>query len=178
MIIFLTGFMGSGKSTLGKRLARKIDYQFLDMDEALEEQEKMRIADMFGQKGEEYFRLKENEFLQLLEKEQNLVIATGGGSPCFHHNMDVMNSKGITVYLKMTAAGLAYRLKQARGERPLLADIHDSELESYIEGKLKIREPFYLQSSCIIKGENVKPDHVISLLFDNRPPEDSDLPER
>ncbi len=160
--------MGSGKSTLGKRLARKIDYQFLDMDDEVEKQADMTIADMFEKKGEDYFRQRENEFLQQLETKQNLVVASGGGAPCFYNNMEIMNTKGITVYLKMTPSGLAYRLKQARGERPLLASIDDGELEDYIDNKLKIRETFYLRSSCIIKGENVKPDHVIDLVFDRQ----------
>ncbi|MFP4289600.1 MAG: shikimate kinase [Bacteroidales bacterium] len=168
MIIFLIGFMGSGKSTLGKRLAHKIDYPFLDMDEAVEKQADMTIADMFKKKGEDYFRRKENEFLQQLDTQQNLIVATGGGSPCFYNNIEIMNTKGITVYLKMTPSGLAYRLKQSRGDRPLLADIGDGDLEDYIDNKLKIREPFYVQSSCIIKGENVKPDHVIDLVFDRQ----------
>ncbi len=160
--------MGSGKSTLGKRLSRKIDYQFTDMDEAVEKLTNTSIADLFKKKGEDYFRRKENEFLQQLETEQNLIVATGGGSPCFYNNLEIMNAKGITIYLKMTPSGLARRLKQARGNRPLLADIADEQLEDYIDNKLKIREPFYLQSSYIVKGENVKPNHIIDLLSDHK----------
>jgi shikimate kinase len=167
MLLFLIGFMGSGKSTLGKRLAKKIDYEFIDMDELLEQQEGMSVTDIFEQKGEEYFRQKETELIQQFDPEHNKVIATGGGSPCFKQNMEIMNHKGITIYLRMTPAGLVNRLRNATELRPLLKNLTtDEQLLEYISGKLQNRDPYYLLSKCIIKAENVKPEHVISLVFD------------
>jgi shikimate kinase len=165
MIIFLVGFMGSGKSTLGRRLARKIDYPFTDMDEDIENEEQKTISDIFREKGEDYFRKLENAYLQKINNDKNLVIATGGGAPCFFNNMEVMNKKGVTIYLKMSPASLAFRLREAREHRPLLNEVSDQQLNDYVEQKLSKRENFYMQSKVVIKGENVKPDHIISLIF-------------
>jgi shikimate kinase len=167
MIIFLIGFMGSGKSTLGRRLAKKISWDFMDMDKELEEQEGMPVASIFEQKGEGYFREQESALLQKLDPALNMVVATGGGSPCYKDNMEVMNTKGVTVYLRMHECSLACRLEKARAVRPLIEGLQPEELRKYIRRKLDEREPFYNQAHCIIKGESVKPDHIISLVFGN-----------
>ncbi len=165
MIIFLIGFMGSGKSTLGKRLARKIDYRFIDMDQYLEEKEGMKVSEIFKQKGEMYFRDMEKVFLETLETNDNVVIATGGGAPCWGQNMDIMNRKGVTVYLKMSPGSLAIRLEKSHNIRPLIEGLNPDLLRDYIEQKLHEREPFYNKAQCIVRGENVKPFHVSSLVF-------------
>lgn len=165
MIIFLVGFMGSGKSTLGKRLSKKISYDFIDMDEAIELEEGMSVTEIFEFKGENYFRNLETRFLESLNNSSNYVIATGGGAPCFADNMQLMNEKGVTVYLKLSPANLASRLENARSIRPLIASIPADELTDYIREQLGEREKYYNQARCVIKAENVKPDHVISLVF-------------
>jgi shikimate kinase len=165
MIIFLIGFMGSGKSTLGKRLAKKIGYEFFDMDHSIEEQQGLTVAEIFEQKGEPFFRALETGFIESLASDRDLVIATGGGVPCFGQNMNLMNQKGVTVYLKLSPASLVGRLENARNVRPLIASIPKERLIEYIENKLPERERYYNQARCIIKGENVKPDHVVSLVF-------------
>ncbi len=170
MIIFLIGFMGSGKSTLGKRLAKKISWDFMDMDKELEAQEGMPVERIFEEKGEEYFRQKESELLHKLNSERNAVIATGGGAPCYDDNMEVMNSKGVTVYLRMHECSLTSRLEKARIVRPLIQGLETEELRTYIRKKLDEREPYYNQAHCIIKGESVKPDHIIALVFGNTNP--------
>ncbi len=165
MIIFLIGFMGSGKSTLGKRLARKIEYRFIDMDHVLEEQEGMKISEIFDLKGEKYFRNLEKDYLETLEVSDDVVIATGGGAPCWGNNMEIMNRKGVTVYLKMSPGSLASRLEKSRNIRPLIQGLNPDHLRDYIEEKLREREFFYNQAKCIVRGENVKPFHVSSLVF-------------
>ena len=165
MIIFLIGFMGSGKSTLGKRLARKIDYRFIDMDHHLEEVEGLKVSEIFEQKGEKYFRELEKGFLESMEIQDNVVIATGGGAPCWGKNMDIMNRKGVTVYLKMSPVSLASRLEKSRNIRPLIQGLNPEHLRDYIENKLQEREHYYNQAQCIVRGENVKPFHVSSLVF-------------
>ncbi len=165
MIIFLIGFMGSGKTTLGKRLARKLGYEFVDMDYYIENKEGMKVSEIFEAKGESYFRELERSFLESLETDRELVIGTGGGAPCHGHNMDIMNTKGVTVYLKMSPVSLASRLGKARNIRPLIAGLEEWQLRDFIEDKLREREIFYNKARCIIKGENVKPHHVISLVF-------------
>ncbi len=167
MIIFLLGFMGSGKSTLGKRLAKKMSWEFLDMDKVLEEQEGMTVTQIFQEKGEAYFREAETQFLQSLDPSMNRIVATGGGAPCHKNNMDLMNEKGVTVYLRMHESSLACRLEKARAVRPLIENVEIDQLPEFIRQKLDEREPFYNQAHCIIKGESVKPDHIISLVFGN-----------
>ncbi|MFN2394901.1 MAG: shikimate kinase [Bacteroidales bacterium] len=170
MIIFLIGFMGSGKSTLGKRLAKKISWDFMDMDKELEEQEGMPVTRIFDEKGEEYFRQQESELLHKLDQARNVVIATGGGVPCYKDNMEIMNSKGVTVYLRMHECSLASRLKNGRIVRPLIRGLEKEELVTFIRKKLDEREPYYNKAHCVIKGESVKPDHIIALVFGNTQP--------
>lgn len=170
MILFLIGFMGSGKTTLGKRLAKKLEYEFADMDEILEAQEGMCITDIFKHKGEAYFRELETGYINKLDNTKNMVLATGGGAPCFGENMNLMNQKGITIYLKMTAEGLAGRLENAKQLRPLIAHLEGDNLRDFIADKLLEREKFYLQSKCVIKAESVRPEHVIALVFGDSNP--------
>ncbi len=153
--IFLTGFMGAGKTTLGKRLARKAGFSFIDLDEEIERLEEHTIAQIFEMEGEGYFRIKEAEYLRLLGGKNNLVIATGGGTPCYHGNMDWMNKEGKTVYLRLSPVALCARLTGGSA-RPLLKGMDDEEMLSYISAKLKEREVFYLKSGIVIDG--LKPD--------------------
>src|SRR5436853_6290275 len=95
--VFLIGFMGSGKTFLGKQLAQLLNYEFIDLDEWIEQREKKSIAEIFSEDGEEYFRKKESQQLKLLAEKNNAVIATGGGTPCFHDNMKWMNDHGFTI---------------------------------------------------------------------------------
>jgi shikimate kinase len=166
MVIFLIGFMGSGKSTLGKRLARRIEFEFEDMDQVIEEQQNMQISEIFQHKGEACFRELERKYIESVDPQRNLVIATGGGAPCFGNNMQIMNEKGMTVYLKLNAQGLATRLVKARNIRPLIASMSPEHLLDYITDVLPGRERFYNQASCILNGETAKPAHVVALLFD------------
>ncbi len=165
MRIYLIGFMGCGKSSFGKRLAKKLDYQFADLDDIIEEEANMRIPDIFSMKGEETFREIEKKALRGTGNLSKAVIATGGGTPCFHGNMDFMLENGVTVYLKMSPLSLGHRLELARRERPLVKGLKGDALSDVIMQKLSEREPQYMRAHCIIKGETVKPDQVISLVF-------------
>lgn len=143
--IILVGFMGSGKTTFGKELAAKLNYQFLDTDKELEDLVGMSVNEIFKRKGEIYFRRLER---QLIEKiaVQKTVIATGGGMPCFFDNMDYLNRIGVTVYLRYSAEQLFERLKEDGGSRPLLNNKSSDELFDYIESLLNEREKFYLKA--------------------------------
>ena len=143
--IILVGFMGSGKTTFGKELAAKLNYQFLDTDKELEVLVGMSVNEIFKKKGETYFRRLER---QLIEKiaVQKTVIATGGGMPCFFDNMDYLNRIGVTVYLRYSAEQLFERLKEDGGSRPLLNNKSSDELFDYIESLLNEREKFYLKA--------------------------------
>jgi shikimate kinase len=162
--IFLIGFMGSGKTFLGKQLAQLLNYDFIDLDEEIEKDEYASIAEIFSSKGEAYFRSKESSFLKSLLQNQNAVIATGGGTPCFHDNMKWMNEHGISVYLKVSPEILFKRLKPQINHRPLLAGKSDQEVSSFIVSKLHEREQYYMQAALVINGETASPHSILQEL--------------
>ncbi len=165
MRIYLVGFMGCGKSSFGRRLAKKLDYYFLDLDDEVEFKTGKTIDEIFKMDGENAFRLIEQEVLRETLVHKNTIIATGGGTPCYADNMDFMNSEGVTVYLRMSAVSIKHRLELARRVRPLVKGLTGDALLEFVRKKLTEREQWYLKSHCVIKGETVKPDHVISLVF-------------
>jgi shikimate kinase len=165
MRIFLLGFMGCGKTSLGGRLARKINYEFVDLDVLTEKLAGRKIENIIINDGEHAFRLVERDALLSLKDKQNIVVATGGGAPCFFDNMQAITEMGISVYLKMSPTSLAKRLENSKHVRPLIMDKKGQELIDKISEMLNQREQFYLKANCIIKGENAKPEHIISLVF-------------
>lgn len=152
MKVFLIGFMGSGKSTAAKKLASRLGYEYLDLDERIEQGEGSTIDEIFRQEGEEKFRKLEYTYLRALKDRQQVVIAAGGGTPCYLGNMRYMNATGITVYLKMTPAQLHSRLKKATGNRPLLKGQDGEDLLQSIDQKLDERERFYRQATLTVNG--------------------------
>ena len=164
MKIFLIGFMGCGKTTLGGRLAAKLNYEFVDLDKTLEESAGKSIAEYFKIHGEQEFRKFERQVLQTTYFPENAVISTGGGAPCYFDNIEWMNRNGVTVYISMSPKALAVRLKNAKNERPLLKDLTDEELVEFISGKLQERDPYYLKAKYIVEGINITPEKVIKSL--------------
>lgn len=147
--IYLVGFMGCGKSYMGKAMAQSLGWEFLDMDDFLEANEGMTISQIFAEGGESLFRELEKNYLQATYDFENTVIATGGGAPCFFDNMDWMNANGTTIYLDTPVAVLVERLKKETAHRPLLANKTSAELSEFIQQKLLERAPFYEQASTI-----------------------------
>ncbi len=149
--------MGAGKSSYGRKLAKAIGFRFIDMDSQIEELEGMKVSDIFSQRGEEWFRTKETEVLHLLGKiEEDVIIATGGGVPCFNNNMDFINSNGLSVYLKLSAEALVMQLSRSNKPlRPLLKGKTDQELLDYVKQKLSEREIFYQLSKIIVPAEKL-----------------------
>lgn len=166
MIIFLIGFMGSGKTTLGKQLASKLGYRFIDMDEVIEKKYQMTVSEIFAKQGEDEFRRAENEVLQELIKRENCVIATGGGAPCFHNNMELMNESGFTVYIKVDPEIIVQRLKVAHTSRPLIKDKSEAEMLEYTQLKLAERSPFYSRSKLVLYSKNLTVDDILHALED------------
>ena len=164
MLIFLVGYMGSGKSSFGKKLSLKLQIDFIDLDNYIEEKCQMSIQELFDKKGEAHFRILEDEALKILAKKDNLVIATGGGAACSFENMELMNKHGITVYLQSSADLLLNRLKKSKKERPLIKDKNEEELKIFIEQSLEKREVFYLKSKYIIDAKNANVDHLVFAL--------------
>jgi len=152
--IYFIGYMGSGKSTVGKRLALKLKYSFVDMDRLIEEEAGVTVRKIFEEKGEDEFRRLEHKAVLKTTKMNNVVVSTGGGAPCFFDNMNIINRNGISIYLKMTSEDLLKRLKGSKFERPLIRDLSNDELADYIKEKLREREPYYLKSKYIIDGKD------------------------
>ncbi len=151
--IFLIGYMGSGKTSMGKLLAESLHFTFEDMDARIEKKYHRTVSEIFNQMGESKFREIERDCLHETADFENVVISTGGGTPCFFDNMEYMNAKGITVYLRLTAEQLATRLENSRkGKRPLLADRKGDELLRFIQQGLNAREPFYNKAQRIVSG--------------------------
>jgi shikimate kinase len=165
MRIFLIGFMGSGKTTFGRKLASSLDYVFFDLDHELEALVSQSIPEYFARHGEESFRELERQTLQERPYPENCVISCGGGSPCYFDNMDWMNQNGLTVYLDMPAAALAKRLEKGKHKRPLLKDLDEAGLLQFIEAKLQERSPFYSKAKLIVNGIDVNPEVVKSRLL-------------
>jgi shikimate kinase len=151
-IIFIIGFMGSGKTTAGKKLASLLGWSFIDLDKRIEEYAGKTIPEIFSQNGEDYFRIIETQLLRNLKMCTKTVISTGGGTPCYIDNMDYMIETGLTIYLKLTPAELKSRLSQSKGKRPLIKDLDQNELTSFIKEKLAVREKWYERSDITMDG--------------------------
>lgn len=149
--IFLIGFMGCGKSKLGKSLAAQTNRTFLDLDDLLEIKYQLSIPDIFVAYGETGFRERERDVLQLSALANDAIIATGGGAPCFFDNMEWMNKNGITIFMDTPVSVLANRLINARVERPLIRGKNLEELVAFIDVKLKERRLFYEKAQIILK---------------------------
>jgi shikimate kinase len=142
--VFLVGFMGSGKTTLGKKLAAKLKLKFIDLDQAIcIRTEFATIRELIAEKGFEFFRQEESDALKSLSVD-NKVIATGGGTPCYFDNLDWMKAKGTVVFLNVEEGVIYSRLMNTNfEERPLLKNMNEVELKQFIHEKLSERLPFY-----------------------------------
>jgi shikimate kinase len=150
--VYIIGFMGSGKTTTGMKLASLLGWQFTDLDKIVEEHTGMTIPEIFSGKGENYFREVESEMLKSLHSKADNVISTGGGAPCYGDNMDFMLKTGLTLYLKLTPSQLRRRLSGSSHERPLIKNLDDEGLLSFIEEMLSYREKWYERADLILNG--------------------------
>lgn len=164
MKIFLIGFMGSGKTTLGRKLANHLGYEFIDLDHKLEQKVELSIAEYFSLFGEDAFRKLESEILKRTPYPEDAVVSTGGGLPCYFDNMDWMKEHGKTVYIKLSPKTLADRLEKGKEERPLLQEKHGDELIAFIEQKLAERESFYSQANIVADGLSLTADKLEQIL--------------
>ena len=164
MRIFLIGFPGSGKTTIGKRLAEPIGFDFVDTDTCIEQREGTTVARIFAERGRAAFRKIEHDVLQELMQRDFVVISTGGGMPCFHGNMDAMLAGGKTVYLKTNTETLVERLMHSKTERPLIQGKTKDELQRYIEEELAEREAFYERAHITVQTERFSMDQLLRSL--------------
>ena len=141
-IIFI-GYMGSGKTTVGKALSKALDIPFYDLDWYIETRRRKKISEIFAERGEEGFRQIERNMLHEVAEFEDVIISCGGGTPCFFDNIDYLNRQGDVVWLKATPEVLYQHLLMSKGDRPLLKGKSPEELITFIREQLSVREPFY-----------------------------------
>ena len=146
MRIYFIGFMGAGKTRLGKQLALLMNFSFIDLDQLITQQEGQSINEIFETQGEIYFRQLERDILFQTTQYKNTIISTGGGTPCFHNNMEWINKQGISIFLDVDEIVLCNRLWIGRHKRPLISKIPKEGLALFIRKKMQTRLPFYNQS--------------------------------
>jgi shikimate kinase len=150
MKIYLLGYMGSGKSTVGKLLADQLKLDFIDFDSYIEKETGKSITEIFGNEGEVKFREIEHQFLKKLIRKANVVISLGGGTPCFHNNMDIINDSGTSIYLEVDISTLFKRLSNEKNARPLIRNLNDTELKNFIKINLEKRQIIYKNAQLSI----------------------------
>ena len=161
MLIFIIGYMGAGKTTLGKHLAERLNYHFFDLDEMIETSTGYSIGRYFEKFGEGAFRQKEREVLLSHLEDRETVIATGGGTPCFADNMALMNQKGITVYVDTRIETIINRLAGEEHQRPLLKNIPPDQFPEFIRDHIKARQAFYSKALIRVEGEEVDFERLV-----------------
>jgi len=164
-LIFLIGFMGSGKTFWGKKWAQSSGSPFFDIDEMIERDEGRSAAAIFAEDGEAYFRDLETDSLRSFNGKNHMIIATGGGTPCFNDNITWMNGQGITIYLRSTPPKIFNRLVTEKEKRPLVKHLKDEELLFYITEKIKERDFFYNQAKIILDVDDLEENYVPDLLL-------------
>jgi len=153
--IFLTGYMGAGKTTAGRELAKVLELDFIDLDHFIQARYQKTVGQIFQEVGENEFRIIERNILKEVGEFEDVVISTGGGTPCFFNNMEYMNNAGTTVYLKARPEALASRLNSCKEKRPLIKDKDEQELYTFIVDSLEKREPYYSQAKIIFETEQL-----------------------
>ena len=158
MRIFLIGFMGSGKSFLGKIWGEVHSIPFFDLDELIEEEERSTVENIFATFGEDYFREREAAVLRNTDRFENCIIACGGGTPCYFDNMQWMNKNGATVFLNESEINIYNHLKNDKKIRPLIISQDDKSLQAFIKNKLQQRIPFYKECRLVLTSDQLNKD--------------------
>lgn len=153
MKYYLVGYMYSGKSTFGRRLASERGMGFLDLDHAFEERYHYTVPRFFAQFGEQAFRKLESQLLRSTANLDNMVIATGGGTPCHSGNMDFILANGTAIYLQMSIEDLVVRALRSHNPRPLMRGLSESDMRTKIASQLKEREVFYRRAQIVLDGK-------------------------
>ena len=163
--LYLWGFMGSGKSALGRRLAREWALPFYETDAMVEVRAAETISNIFRDKGEPQFRSYECEVLHSIPTNEPAIVATGGGLPCFEDNAEWMLQHGLTLFLALSTEELAARLERSHTPRPLLREKRGNELRSHIQQMLELREPIYRKAHIAIDANLASPEYLYSILM-------------
>ncbi|MGV3599350.1 MAG: shikimate kinase [Bacteroidota bacterium] len=165
MVLFLIGFMGAGKTPLGHQLAKELGYTFIDTDQVFELRFKQTIAEYFAEHRESSFRREERNILESVATVDNVVIATGGGLPCYKDTMEWMNQHGTTIYIKQEPEELYARLSEQTQHRPILKQKKGKALERHIRNLLNERKVYYEQAKFVFQGPVISPKTVINTII-------------
>ena len=163
MNIYLIGFMGCGKTTIGKRLATRLGFSFVDTDELFSKMHNSSVKDYFDNYSEEKFRIEEQKILYQTRQMDNVVVSVGGGTPCYQDNMQWILSNGIAVYIQMSASALHSRLVNSKTPRPLLSQ-SNQDLKSAVETLLLQRETIYNQAHITVSGLDFDMENLLKEL--------------
>jgi shikimate kinase len=165
-IFYLIGFMGAGKTTLGKQIAQSLGFYFQDLDAFLEAQTGRSVRQIFLEEGETAFRAKESQALgELIRSSPTpLILACGGGAPCYENNLALMQQNGFLIYLKAEPATLMQRLLPQKEKRPLIKDIPKTELLNYIQFMLQSRSLYYWQADFVFTVEKDNPEVLLKFI--------------
>lgn len=161
--IFLIGMPGCGKTTLGRALARMTDRRFIDLDIYIEGRYSRSVSDIFAQMGEDKFRQIERSMLHEVAEMEDVVVACGGGAPCYFDNMEYIDSRGTTILLRASRARLIERLWRARSRRPAVARLSRGELEQYVDRTLLARAPWYDRARLQIDASELESKDSIAI---------------
>ena len=165
--IIIIGYMGAGKTTIGKALSKKLGIPFYDLDWYIENRMRKTVKQIFDERGEDGFRLIEKSMLHEVAEFENVIISCGGGTPCFFDNMDYMNAQGETIYLQATPEVLYKHLKMGKNVRPLLLNKTPDEVQLFIREQLKLRESFYSKAKHIVDVSIMDTHDKIGLTVNN-----------
>lgn len=160
---FLLGLMGSGKSFWCDHIGKLLQLPCFHLDDEIEKEEQKTIADIFKDDGETYFRHKETEVLKSFSGKQSFVLSVGGGTPCFNNNIDWMNANGITIWLDESLQTIEKRLLKEKAHRPLIADINDAELFSFLSAMLEKRLPYYSKAKHHLKENEINEAALLNI---------------
>ncbi len=170
MQISLVGYMGSGKSTIGKELARQLNWKFIDLDQFIESKYRKTISTLFSDEGEIKFRKYEREaLLEILAIEENFILALGGGTPAYYDNMDLINDNSHSIYLRLTPKELIKRLESEKSIRPLLSHLSEEEFPEFIAKHLFERRAFYEQAKLYIDIKEKMINQIVEEIIQNLP---------
>ncbi len=166
MLIFLIGYMGCGKSTIGRKLKQRLEWEVVDTDKIIEQNEGCSVAQIFETRGEEYFRELERGVVETLAKQsEDCIVSTGGGLPIWGDNMSMLNDVGVTIYLNRTAENIASRLSaNGRYKRPKLRGLNDEELVAFMSENISQRETTYKKAKLVIDAVPLTDDEILDMI--------------
>ena len=167
MNVFLIGLMGSGKTFWAHRLSGVLNIPAFDLDKEIEKAENKTIAEIFVEKGEVYFREKENEKLKSFAGKNNFILSTGGGAPCFYDNIEWMNEHGITIWIDEPPTTIAKRLKKEKLHRPLIANVKDEALPGFFVQMREKRKSFYAKAKYHLAGSDITEESLLKIISPN-----------